>query len=131
VVLRYGLLYGPGTWYSAGGSVEARLRAGELAAGEAVTSFLHVHDAAWAAVQALTWKAGIYNVVDDEPAQARAWAPVLASVLGAPAPLPSPGRAGWERGASNRLARSIGWRSAFPTWRTGFATLAPGDRARP
>jgi hypothetical protein len=31
-------------------------------------------------------RAGIYNVVDDEPAPVREWPPVLASVLGAKPP---------------------------------------------
>jgi nucleoside-diphosphate-sugar epimerase len=134
VVLRYGLLYGPGTWYAPGDRVAAQLRAGDLAANDAVASFVHVADAAQAALQALTWPTpataaadsaaaatNAVNVVDDEPAPARDWLPVLAAVLDAPAPPTGTGRAGWERGASNALARDLGWRPAYPTWRTGFA----------
>lgn len=121
VVLRYGLLYGPGTFYAPGGRVEAGLRAGSLRADAGVSSFVHVTDAASAAVAALDWPGGPVNVVDDEPAAARDWLPVLAGALGAPVPGPAEGRAGWERGADNALATGrLGWRPRYPSWRTGF-----------
>ncbi|WP_067963071.1 NAD-dependent epimerase/dehydratase family protein [Nocardiopsis trehalosi] len=131
VVLRYGMLYGPGTWYAPGGAVAAALAGepgppflGSLAADDAVGSFVHVEDAAAAAVAALDWPAGPVNVVDDEPAAAREWLPVLAGALGVPAPAPASGAAGWQRGASNALARSRGWRPRWPSWRTGFPASA-------
>jgi nucleoside-diphosphate-sugar epimerase len=85
-----------------------------------VTSFVHVADAAGAAVAALDWPSGPVNIVDDEPAPGREWVPVLATALDLPAPEPRPGRQDWARGASNALARSQGWRPGYPTWRTGF-----------
>ncbi|MEU5709917.1 NAD-dependent epimerase/dehydratase family protein [Streptomyces flaveolus] len=128
VALRYGILYGPGTWYAPGGAVAAAL-AGDpaarllayLEADLSVTSFVHVADAAKAAVAALDWPSGPVNVVDDEPAQGRQWLPVLAAALGVPAPETGSGRQVWARGASNGLARSRGWRPEHPTWRHGFA----------
>ncbi|WP_040812512.1 NAD-dependent epimerase/dehydratase family protein [Nocardia concava] len=130
VVLRYGTLYGPGTWYRRGGVAEAVLHGdstdpaakflGGLPPNDAVTSFIHVTDAARAAVAALEWPTGTVNIVDDEPTPAREWVPVLAAALDAPAPTPATGRAPWERGATNTLARSLGWEPHFPTWRTGF-----------
>lgn len=135
VVLRYGMLYGPGTWYAPDGRIAAQVRAGELRATDAVTSFLHVDDAAAAAVRALSWPTGVVNIVDDEPASARQWLPVYAAALGAPAVAVDPGRAGWERGASNRTARDrLGWRPSHPSWRTGFAasvTDVPAHRRVP
>lgn len=122
-VLRYGMLYGPGTWYTKGELMAARLNRGEIAANDAVTSFLHVEDAARAAVQALGWPSGTYNVVDDEPAPARDWVPALAEAFGTPAPSPSAGRLAWERGAVNGLASAQGFKLAHPTWRTGFGEL--------
>ncbi|MFG1972375.1 NAD-dependent epimerase/dehydratase family protein [Nonomuraea fuscirosea] len=134
VILRYGLFYGPGTWYRRGGLVADVLRGdtgdpaarmlGDLAANDAVSSFVHVEDAALAAVAALGWPSGPVNIVDDEPAPAREWLPALAAAVGAPAPAPAPagGRLGWQRGADNTLARSRGWHPAHPTWRTGFGT---------
>ncbi|MEU6880551.1 NAD-dependent epimerase/dehydratase family protein [Streptomyces sp. NPDC046712] len=128
VVLRYGILYGPGTWYAPGGPVAAALggdqRArflGSVAADDSVSSFVHVVDAARAAASALGWPAGTYNVVDDEPAPGHAWVPVLAGALGTPAPERTTGGAPWARGATNARAREAGWRPSYPSWRTGFA----------
>lgn len=124
VVLRYGLLYGPGTWYARGARVAGQLRAGALTADGAVSSFLHVEDAARAAVAALDWPTGPVNVVDDEPAPASEWLPVLAAALGEPEPPTGTGRPGWARGASNALARQkLGWAPVYPSWRTGFSSL--------
>jgi nucleoside-diphosphate-sugar epimerase len=122
VILRYGLLYGPGTWYAPGARVEKQLRGGDLVATEAVSSFVHVTDAARAAVLALEWPSGAVNVVDDEPASAQQWMPVLSDAFDAPAPKIEAGRGRWERGADNTFARTeLGWQPAFPSWRSGFA----------
>jgi nucleoside-diphosphate-sugar epimerase len=132
LVLRYGLLYGRGTAYGRRGAVAedviaARVPLIEGAGG--TYSWLHVEDAASAAVAALDRGApGIYNVVDDEPAAQPDWLPVLARALGAdPPPLADapPPPAAQEmslRGASNAKARrELGWRPRYPTWREGFA----------
>lgn len=39
VVLRYGTLYGPGTWYARNAPMATKLRAGEVAANDAANSF--------------------------------------------------------------------------------------------
>ena len=122
VVLRYGALYGPGTWHERGGFVAQQLREGALTANDGVSSFVHVEDAARAAVAALEWPSGVVNIVDDEPAPAREWLPALAAAFGEPAPRIVEGRAGWERGASNHKARTeLGWVPVWPTWRSGFS----------
>lgn len=121
VVLRYGTFYGPGTWYAPGGLMAGKLADGALPAHSGVSSFVHVEDAARAAVLALGWPSGPVNVVDDEPAAAREWVPALAAALGLAVPEPSQGGAGWERGAVNAKARSLGWTPEHTTWRTGFA----------
>src|ERR1022692_2415572 len=55
--------------------------------GGGVSSFIHLDDAAAATVHALEHDgAGIYNIVDDEPAPVREWLPVLANALGAKPP---------------------------------------------
>ncbi|MGH4031250.1 NAD-dependent epimerase/dehydratase family protein [Actinomycetota bacterium Odt1-20B] len=120
VVLRYGTLYGPGTWFAPGGLMADKLAAGQLPANDGVSSFVHVHDAARAAVAALTWPDGPVNIVDDEPAPAHAWVPVLAAALDRPVPARTRGGAPWERGAANALAASRGLTLDHPTWRTGF-----------
>lgn len=123
VVLRYGLLYGPGTWYSRDGLISEQMRRGEITATEGVSSFLHVADAAQAAAQALEWPAGAVNIVDDAPAKGTDWAPVYASLVGAPPPPMKLGAQGWERGASNGKARQLGWRPLYPDWREGFSRV--------
>ena len=124
VILRGGIFYGPGTWYARDGLTTEQVRRGEIAADNAVTSFIHVADMARAAVQALEWPAGPVNIVDDEPAPASEWVPLYAKLVGAPPPPHKPGAEAWERGASNAKARSLGWQPAYPTWREGFkATL--------
>jgi 2-alkyl-3-oxoalkanoate reductase len=120
--------------------------------GGGVTSFIHLDDAAAATVLALDhYGPGIYNIVDDEPAPAREWLPVLASVLGAKPPRRVPrwlarlfaGEAvvmmGTEsRGASNAKAkRELGWTLRYPSWREGFlaaygqAIQTDGRRSQP
>ncbi|GGQ12193.1 nucleoside-diphosphate-sugar epimerase [Actinomadura coerulea] len=124
VVLRYGALYGPGTWYAPDGAIAERVRAGVLREAPSWTSFVHADDAASAALAALDWPAGVVNVVDDEPATTADWLPVYSAALGAP----SPGSAGKHaaatgRPASNAKALSLGWKPRVASWRTGFAGM--------
>ncbi|GLY91931.1 NAD-dependent epimerase/dehydratase family protein [Actinoallomurus iriomotensis] len=127
VILRYGALYGPGTWYAPDGMMADRARGGGLTAGADVTSFVHADDAAEAAVRALTWPSAAVNICDDEPAPADDWAPVFAAAVGASPPAPGNAeRQGWARGADNSHAReALGWTPRHPSWREGFAALTP------
>jgi nucleoside-diphosphate-sugar epimerase len=137
LVLRYGWLYGPGTYYDRGGqeaSEVERRRLPIVGKGTGTFSFIHVEDAAGATVAAVEGGApGLYNVVDDEPAAMREWVPVYARALGAKPPRRVPyrparlvagdaARAAVElRGASNAKAkREFGWQPAHPSWRQGF-----------
>jgi len=122
VVLRYGLLYGPGTWYAHDGLRADQARAGKLTADADITSFVHADDAAAAAVAALNWPSGTVNVCDDEPVPGHEWVPAFCAAVGAPPPpTAGGGRAGWARGASNRHARDdLGWVPQHPTWRVGL-----------
>jgi len=135
VVLRYGPLYGPGS-SDIMVDVLRRRQLPVVGNGAGVWSFLHVQDAASAAVAALDRGApGIYNVVDDEPAPVSEWLPVLAASVGAKPPRRVPawlgrllaGEAALSmmtevRGASNAKARrELGWAPAWSTWRDGFA----------
>jgi nucleoside-diphosphate-sugar epimerase len=123
LLLRYGNLYGPGTAYAKDGPIAAQVQRGELPANEDVTSFLHVDDAAQAALQALDWAAGTVNIVDDVPAAATDWLPAYAAAIGAPPPPCKPGTGGGLRGASNSRARTeFGWEPIHPSWRDGFRT---------
>lgn len=122
IVLRYGLFYGPGTWYAPDGLMAEQARRGELSADEGITSFVHVDDAAQATLLALDWPAGIVNIVDDEPAPGSVWLPVYAATLGAPTPTVSSERPPFARGALNTRARQrLNWQLLYPSWRKGFA----------
>ena len=58
--------------------------------GAGIWSFIHVQDAASAAVAALDRGTGVYNIVDDEPAPVSEWLPVLAAAVGAKKPFRVP-----------------------------------------
>src|SRR5690625_267867 len=146
-VLRLGHLYGPGTSYAADGSFVRQVRDRQVPlvdGGTATFSFTHTRDAAAAVVSVLdTGQAGVFNIVDDEPAQMREWLPYLARELRAPEPRTAPAFLArlavgpWGvafmtklRGADNARARRIlGWQPAFASWRTGFAAELSGATA--
>lgn len=125
VVLRYGTLYGPDTWYARNGLMAEFAAAGKIPAEADVASLLHLDDAVAAAVAALKWPTGAVNVCDDEPAAAAVWVPAFCAAVGVTAPAATDGeRHGWARGASNHYARKhLGWVPKHPSWREGFATL--------
>lgn len=129
VILRYGLLYGPGTWYASDGYFAEQVRQGDLAASPDISSFIHVADAAQAAVEALAWPAGTVNIVDDDPAPATEWLPAFATAIGAPPPKTSCDWQPHNRGASNAKARQrLGWVPQHPTWRRSFYLEHLGSR---
>jgi len=132
LVLRYGLLYGPGTFHDRRGRTAADIVAGRVPLVEGATgmySWLHVEDAASAAVAALERGApGIYNVVDDEPAPQPEWLPVLAQALRADPPAaaealppPSAPEMSWHGASNAKAKRELGWRPRYGSWREGFA----------
>jgi 2-alkyl-3-oxoalkanoate reductase len=89
IALRYGFLYGSGTWYSYDGGAADLLQQQALpliGSGAAINSFIHVEDAAAATVVALHAEPGVYNIVDDDPVPVAKWLPAFAESVGAPAP---------------------------------------------
>ena len=142
VVLRYGWLYGPGTYFDREGSQTEdalKRRLPIVGAGDGTFSFVHVEDAAAATLAAAEGGApGVYNVVDDEPAPMREWVPVFCAAVGAKKPRRVPvwlarlvagsaaaASATRLRGASNAKAKSeLGWRPRHESWRQGFADPA-------
>jgi len=134
ILLRYGSLYGPGSSEAMVELVRSRSWP-VVGGGGGVWSWIHVDDASSATVAALERGApGVYNVVDDEPAEVGEWLPYLATVVGAKPPRHVPawlgrlalGEAGvrWMtagRGASNAKAKTqLGWGLRYPSWRQGF-----------
>lgn len=67
VVLRFGWLYGPGTWYGKDGMIYNQFIDGNVTLSDGVTSFVHLDDAVETSIQAINFDNGIYNVADDEP----------------------------------------------------------------
>jgi nucleoside-diphosphate-sugar epimerase len=152
VVLRYGMFYGPGTWYAKDGDVGRQVRKRRypmIGRGEGTYSFIHVDDAASATVAALERaRPGVYNVVDDEPSTAAEWMPVYAEALGAKRPLRVPAFVArlivggalvrWMlglQGASNqKIEDELGWSPRYESWRRGFfedtSMVAPHDDTR-
>jgi len=136
LVVRYGSLYGPGT--SMANEYAELIRTRKLpvvGSGTGVWSFIHADDAAAATVRAVeTGDAGLYNIVDDDPAAVATWLPYLAAVLGAKPPHRVPvwlarfavGEVGVSvmtrvRGSSNAKARrELGWEPRWSSWRSGF-----------
>jgi 2-alkyl-3-oxoalkanoate reductase len=134
IVLRYGTLYGPGT----GEFLVDLLRKRQLpvvGGGTGVWSFIEVTDAAAATIAAVSQgQAGIYNIVDDDPAPVAEWLPYLAKVAGAKPPRQVPAWLGrllagefvvaqmtTSRGSANTKARKeFGWVPRYPSWREGF-----------
>jgi 2-alkyl-3-oxoalkanoate reductase len=132
VALRYGLFYG-----AANDGLIEPVRKRQLPIvgnGGGISSFIHSTTRRRLPLLAVEDDvAGIYNVVDDEPAPVREWLPVLADALGAKFPRRFPRwlarlfagdvavMMGTEaRGASNAKAkRELGWEPRYPTWRQG------------
>lgn len=138
VVLRYGHLYGPDTAIAEGGAIVDAVRGRQfpvVGSGAGVWSFIHDDDVAMATALAIEGAPrGLYNIVDDDPAEVATWLPELARVIGAKPPRHVPlwvgrlviGDAGAivmteSRGSSNRKAkRTLNWRLTYPSWRAGF-----------
>jgi len=138
IVLRYGNFYGPGTSLGPGGEMVELVRQRQFpifGSGAGVWSFIHIDDVAQATRLAIEHApAGIYNIVDDEPAEVSVWLPALAQAIGAKPPYRLPawvgrliiGEAGMSmmtkvRGASNAKAKELlNWKPVYSTWRDGF-----------
>jgi 2-alkyl-3-oxoalkanoate reductase len=133
IALRYGGFYG-----AANDGLVPPVRKRQfpvIGAGGGISSFIHLDDAAAATVLALGHDgAGLYNIVDDDPAPMSEWLPALAAALGAKPPRHVPlwlaglvaGKgmvmmAMGSRGASNAKAKGeLGWTLRYPSWRVGF-----------
>lgn len=90
IALRYGFLYGPGTWFNPDGDVAKQVRQQQfpiVGNGAGVWSWLHIEDTAIATVLAAEHgNPGIYIIANDEPLPVRKWLPAFAQFLNAPPP---------------------------------------------
>ena len=133
VVLRFGMFYGPGASEDMVELIRKR-RMPIVGNGDGIWSMTHVADAAGASVAALTRGAGVYNIVDDDPAPTREIFTTLAEISGAKKPMRVPvwlarlaaGEVGVSLmtrpyGTSNAKAkRELGWAPRWASWRDGF-----------
>jgi len=138
IALRYGNFYGPGTGLDLGGDIVTQVRKRMLPIigdGAGIWSFVHMDDAATAAIAAIErGQPGVYNVSDDEPAPVATWLPDLAAAVGAKPPRHVPvwlgrlaaGDVGVSmmtqiRGTSNAKAKAeLAWAPRYQTYREGF-----------
>jgi nucleoside-diphosphate-sugar epimerase len=138
IVLRYGALYAEDTGVFEGSMVGdlRRRRAPLIGKATGWWSFLHADDAAGATAVAIErGAAGIYNIVDDDPASVQTWLPALAEILGAPRPFRVPA---WlarimvgehivslmtqtRAGSNTKAKKELGWQPIYGSWREGFA----------
>jgi len=144
VVLRYGSFYGPGTYFARDGlysSMIAKRRLPIPGDGGGLFGLVHLDDAVSAALAALEGPPGTYNVVDDVPARASEWMPLVAELLGAKPPRRVPeavARVGAGKflaylmcdqpAVSNERARAeLGWSPRYPDWHEGLPAELAGS----
>ena len=120
VILRYGLLYGPGTWYGKDGMIYNQFINGEVTMTDGVQSFIHIDDAVETAIQALNFESGIYNVADDEPVKGDNWAKWYANELNVTPTLNIEPAAPFERGVTNKKFKDQGGKLIYTTWKDGM-----------
>lgn len=142
IVLRYGVLYGPGTHFAPGNFLYDDARRGRLPLvgnGDGVWCFAHVEDCAQATLAVLGRSMpGIYNIVDDDPAPYREWVTYWIELVGGRKPMHVPRRlarviAGpaatamatvWPGASNAKAKRELGWSPRHPSWREGLAQFA-------
>jgi 2-alkyl-3-oxoalkanoate reductase len=90
IALRYGFLYGSGTWFNPDGDVAAQVRQQQfpiVGNGGGLWSWIHIEDAAIATISAAEQgNPGIYLITGDRPLVVREWLPAYARWLNAPQP---------------------------------------------
>lgn len=131
VVLRFGLFYGADSRDTL--ALLAEARKGRLmlpGPADRYSSMVHVDDAARAVAAALDLPAGVYNVVEDEPATRGDHAAVLADLLGRDQVKVLPAAVGRlpalralarsHRISNRRLRAATDWRPLAPTVREGW-----------
>lgn len=127
IILRFAGIYGLGRLLS---RIET-LRAGLPIAGrgDAWLNLIHVDDAVTAVNACISHDGAstIYNVIDDQPVERRAYFELLAELVGAPVPTFDPlqasarGSGGINKRCSNRkLSDETGWKPGYATIATGL-----------
>lgn len=136
VILRFGWFYAPeGSHTQSFGELLRKRQLPIIGKGDAIWSWIHVHDAASAFVAAAEGKAGgVWHVVDDQPVTAQEFLTAFAKELGAPPPrhvplwlarlLAGAHAANFlnssTRTSNARFKRDFAWSPKFPTYREGL-----------
>lgn len=120
VILRYGLLYGPGTWYGKDGMIYNQFMNNDVSISDGIQSFIHIDDAVETAIQALNFNSGIYNVADDEPVAGNVWAEWYADQLNVTVNINTIPSAPFERGVSNNKFKQQGGKLIYDSWKDGM-----------
>ncbi len=144
VVLRYGAIYGPGSYFADGEAYPSMLHHRTfplIGEGSGIWALLHVDDAVDATVAAMRCDPGIYNICDDDPIPASELFPWMALALGAKAPRTAP-RAMFGAGpltimrylldeqpavSPDRAREVMRWRPRHPDWRHELARVLRGE----
>lgn len=144
VVLRYGAVYGPGSYFADGEAYPSMLHHRTLpliGEGRGVWSLLHIDDAIDATIAAMKCDPGIYNICDDDPVVASELFPWMALALGAKAPRTA-ARALFAAGpltimrylvdeqpavSSQRARQVMRWKPRHPDWRHELARVLRGE----
>ncbi len=143
VILRFGQFYGPGAAHSEQIMDLARHHvAFQAGRRDSYMSSIYLPDAASAVAAALTWPAGTYNVVDDEPVTKKQHTQALAEAVGAKPWIAGPGRLALLLGdRTTSMTRSLrvsnarfhadaGWAPRYPSVREGYRAMAAGTPSR-
>ncbi|WP_337223730.1 NAD(P)-dependent oxidoreductase [Staphylococcus aureus] len=120
VVLRFGWLYGPGTWYGKDGMIYNQFMDGQVTLSDGVTSFVHLDDAVETSIQAIHFENGIYNVADDAPVKGSEFAEWYKEQLGVEPNIDIQPAQPFERGVSNEKFKAQGGTLIYQTWKDGM-----------
>ncbi|ATH61861.1 NAD-dependent epimerase/dehydratase family protein [Staphylococcus pasteuri] len=120
VVLRFGWLYGPGTWYGKDGMIYNQFIDGKVTLSDGVTSFVHLDDAVETSIQALNFDNGIYNVADDEPVKGSDFAEWYKQQLNVDPEIDIQPAQPFERGITNDKFKAQGGKLIYSTWKDGM-----------
>lgn len=120
VVLRFGWLYGPGTWYGKDGMIYNQFVDGKVTLSDGVTSFIHLDDAVETSIQALNFDNGIYNVADDEPVKGSDFAEWYKQQLNVDPEINIEPAQPFERGITNDKFKAQGGQLIYSTWKDGM-----------
>lgn len=122
VILRFGYLYGPNTWFDFNGYYYNLYKTGDIQVSTGKTSYTHVDDAANISHQALEFESGTYFAVDDQPFSGIEFSKYYQTLTHGPK-LQQTEPEYWERGQSNKKFKENGGTLIYPSILEGMKYL--------